>query len=79
MKSLFLSIAVLAFVFAGCSGNESKEHDHNDGSHTHDDGSAHQHTEDVVKQEEFVVSADTSVQDAGPKRDQDAHEHLHKH
>ncbi len=85
MKKIFLSITILAFMFAGCSDNQTKEHDHNDGTHIHDDGSVHQnHDEDSTnKQEEFTAPVDTASQKADSIHEhnhdgQDGHKHPHK-
>ncbi len=61
MKKIFLSITILAFMFAGCSDNQTKEHDHNDGTHEHHDEGVHEHsdTSNHHGQEEFTVGEDT--------------------
>ncbi|HKR05161.1 MAG TPA: hypothetical protein VJY62_11060 [Bacteroidia bacterium] len=82
MKKSFISLSIAAFLFAACSGNQNKEHDHNDGTHTHEDGSVHQNNEeDTAKQEEFTVPADTSskMDESKKEHSHDGHEHPHKH
>ena len=81
MKSIFLSTAILAFIFPGCSGDITKEKENIENAHTHKDGSTHQHTEDTVKQEEFTVFGDSSGQQAEPQHEHspDDHKHPHKH
>jgi PBP1b-binding outer membrane lipoprotein LpoB len=86
MKKLFISMSIAAIFFAGCSGNKTEEHNHNDGTHQHDDGSVHQNHEDdtAVKQEEFTAPVDTASQKEEAKHEhthdeKDEHEHPHKH
>lgn len=77
MKKSFIILSVSALLFAACSNNQPKEHDHNNGTHEHDDGSVHQnHENDTVKQEEFIIPADTSSE---KDHTHDGHEHPHKH
>ena len=82
MKKLFISTAISAFLIAGCSGNQTKEQEHNKDVHTHDDGSVHQnHEEDTTKQEEFTAPANTPSQKAEPEKEHthDGKEHSHPH
>jgi len=86
MKKLLVSIAIAAFLFAGCSGNQNKEQEHTEDIHKHDDGSVHgNHEEDSeIRQEEFTVPADTPSQNDEPGNDhthekQNGNEHPHKH
>ncbi len=68
MEKLLVSIAIAAFLFAGCSGNQNKEQEHTEDIHKHDDGSVHEnHEEDSeIRQEEFTVPADTPSQNDEP-------------
>jgi ABC-type phosphate/phosphonate transport system substrate-binding protein len=73
MKKVLLSMAVAAFVVAGCNGKKADdhEHDHSDGTHQHEGGAIHEnHPEEASKQEEFTVSKDT-----GTTSDSHGHEH----
>ena len=82
MKKSFISILIVALMFAACNGNQSKEHNHDDGTHKHDDGSVHQnHEADSVKQEEFTVPNDTSSKQEKYQKEHShqEHEHPHKH
>jgi hypothetical protein len=69
MKITVLSVTISVFLFGGCSENQTKEHDHNDGTHEHNEGDPHQHSDTVKhnEQEEFTVGEDT------------AHQHDHNH
>lgn len=62
MKNLFISMSIAAILFAGCSGNQSKEQEQRKDVHIHDDGSVHEnHEEDTaVKQEEFTAPVDSA-------------------
>ena len=86
MKKVLITLSIAALLFAGCSNNQSKEHDHNDGTHQHDDGAEHQNNEadDSVKQEEFTAAPDTTSQNHESKHrhshdGENGHEHPHKH
>ena len=61
MKKIFFLSAISIFLLSGCSGNQTKEHDHNDGTHEHNEGEAHQHSDTVKhnEQKEFTVGEDT--------------------
>ena len=71
MKKILLSGVISAFLFAGCSENQTKEHDHNDGTHEHNEGETHQHSDTLKhnEQEEFTVGEDTVK----------THDHDHNH
>jgi hypothetical protein len=72
MKKLFISLSIAALLFAGCSGNKTKESEEKSGTHTHDDGTVHEaHEKDSAKQEEFTAPADTA------SHSHDGHEHQH--
>ncbi len=62
MKKIISVFIIYTFLFAGCSGNQTKEHDHNDGTHEHNKGEANQHSDTVKhnEQEEFSVGTDTA-------------------
>lgn len=86
MKKPIVTIAIAALLFAGCSGNQTKEQESSEDVHVHDDGSVHEdHKEDsTTRQEEFTVPVDTTSQKDEPKHDhthdgQDEQEHPHKH
>jgi len=61
MKKIFLSITIFAFMVAGCSNNQTKVHDHNDGTHQHNDEGVHEHSDTSSHhgQEEFNADEDT--------------------
>jgi hypothetical protein len=69
MKKSIISMAFIAFVFAGCNTNNNNEHQHNsDGSHIdskkvhqHEDGSTHHHQGVEHHQEEFKVETDSTI------------------
>ena len=86
MKNLFITISIAALLFAGCSGNQTKEQEQSKDVHVHEDGTVHQnHEEDTtVMQEEFIAPVDSASQKAEPKHEHtpdtsDGHEHPHKH
>lgn len=71
-------MSIAAILLAACSGNQKKEHDHNDGTHQHADGSTHQnHKADTVKQEEFTATSDTSLNKTEKEHSHEGHEHSH--
>ena len=79
MKHLFLSITIFAFACAGCTNKATKEHDHNDGTHSHDGSSSGHHSADSIQQQEFIITDDTVEQKLEPKQghSHDGHEHDH--
>jgi hypothetical protein len=81
MKKSLIYLSLIAFLFAACSGNQPKEHDHNDGTHQHDAGSVHaDHSDSAAKQKEFTVPADsTSQKKEAEEHTHEGHEHPHKH
>ncbi len=86
MKNSMIILSIAALLFAGCAGNQTKEHEQNDASHKHDDGSVHQNHEEesAIKQEEFTVPVDNTSQKADSMHkhtheQHDGHENPHKH
>lgn len=78
MKKYFIILSVAVFLFAGCNGNQTKKHDHNNGTHQHDDGAIHtNHTEDATSKEEFTAEKDSTIY----KEEKHDHPHSdnHKH
>ena len=45
MKKIIFLFTISTFLFAGCSGNQTKEQDHNDKTHEHHEGEVHQHSD----------------------------------
>ena len=81
MKNYFIYMSIIFWLAAGCSSNQNKEHDHQDGTHTHEDGSVHKdHVADTTKQEEFVVPADSTSEKekSTDEHSHDGHEHPHR-
>ena len=71
MKKFILSIAVLAFLGAGCAADTGKQeaaHEHGADSHehgseaAHDESQPHEHAEEdaASQQEEFTVNGDST-------------------
>ena len=77
MKNIFLLLAISAFLLAGCSGNQTKEHDHMDGTHEHNEGETHQHSDTVKhnEQQEFTAEEDTVKTHEHDHNDKDGHKH----
>ena len=86
MNKSLISISIAIVLLSACSGNQTKKQEHNKDVHIHEDGSVHQnHEEDTaIKQEEFTVPVDTSLQKGVPEKEhthdgKDEHEHPHNH
>jgi outer membrane biogenesis lipoprotein LolB len=77
MKKIILLSAITTFLLAGCSGNQTKEHDHNDGTHEHNEGETHQHSDTLKhnEQQEFTVGEDTVKTHEHDQNDKDGHKH----
>jgi hypothetical protein len=84
MKLNFITIISCTFLFAACSGKQTQEHDHNDGTHQHDENIEHHvHDVDTSKQEEFTVPSDTAIIENENEKTHththDGNEHPHTH
>jgi len=85
MKTIFLAIAISAFVFSSCRHNSSESSD----THTHEDGTVHSNhshshsEEDMPQQEVFEVEIDSLSQKTDSMKQQVEHSHngghTHKH
>jgi uncharacterized lipoprotein len=72
MKKSIISMAFIAFVFAGCNTNNKNEHQHNtDGSHIHSEKEHHQ--------EEFKVPPDSIIINQDNKLGHSHEDRNHQH
>jgi hypothetical protein len=90
VKKLILSLAVLAFLGAGCSSNTGKQeetHEHGAGTHEHgseaghDESQPHDHAEAEAapQQEEFTVGGDSAQAKPAAKPHQHEGQEPHTH
>lgn len=78
MNKIFIQCVITAMIFlaSACGDN----HHHDNGTHTHDDGTIHQdHGEQLPEQEEFNVTADSSITIENDSVHVHDHDHPHQH